>query len=73
VEPYHSVAASLDLPPLTLELLAYADDPAKQFVFIDGARYATGDRLPGGARVIAINARGAVLLVNGRQLQLEPR
>lgn len=71
--PYHSVAASLDLPQLTLELLAFGDDPAQQFVFINGARYAAGDRLPDGARVIAINTRGAVLLVDGRQLQLEPR
>lgn len=72
--PYHSLAQSLGLPDLTLELLAFTpDDPAKQFVFINGARYAVGDTLPGGARVIAINARGAVLLAQGRQLQLEPR
>lgn len=71
--PYHSLAPSLGLPELTLELLAFPEDPAKQFVFINGGRYAVGDTLPGGARVIAINARGAVLLAEGRQLQLETR
>lgn len=72
-EPYHSVAPTLGLPALTLELLAYGSRPAEQFVFINGARYAAGDSLPGGARIIAINPRGAVLLVQGRQLQLETR
>lgn len=70
---YHSVAPSLGLPELTLELLANSEDPARRFVFINGSRYAVGDTLPEGAQVIAINARGAVLLVQGRQLQLEQR
>ena len=73
-EPYHAVAASLGLPELTLQLLAYDEnDPSQQYAFINGSRYAAGDTLPDGARVIAINRRGAVLLVGGRQLQLEPR
>ncbi len=72
-EPYHSVASTLGLPSLTLELLAYGSRPAEQFVFIDGARYTVGDTMPSGARIIAINPRGAVLLVQGRQLQLETR
>src|SRR5690606_17845057 len=73
-EPYQAVAASLGLPELTLQLLAYDEnDPSQQYAFINGVRYAAGDTLPGGARVIAINARGAVRLVGDRQLQLEQR
>ena len=72
--PYHEVAPSLGLPELTLQLLAYDEnDPSQQFAFINGARYAAGDTLPGDIRVIAINRRGAVLLARGRQLQLETR
>ena len=74
LEAYHTAAPSLGLPELTLQLLAYDEnDPSQQYVFINGARYNVGDTLPGGARVIAINRRGAVLLVRGRQFQLEPR
>jgi len=73
-EPYHTVAPSLGLPELTLQLLAYdANDPSQQFAFINGARYSAGDTLPGGIRVVAINSRGVVLLARGRQLQLETR
>ncbi|HEX6994834.1 MAG TPA: general secretion pathway protein GspB [Gammaproteobacteria bacterium] len=73
-EPYNTVAPSLGLPELTLQLLAYDEnDPSQQFAFINGARYAAGDTLPGGIRVIAINSRGVVLLARGRQLQLEAR
>ncbi len=68
---YASLAPSLGLPKLDLEILAYADEPAQRFVFINGRRYREGDSLPGGARVISINPRGAVLLANGRQLQLD--
>jgi len=68
---YVSTAPSLGLPKLDLEILAYADEPAQRFVFINGRRYREGDSLPGGLRVISINPRGAVLLANGRQLQLD--
>lgn len=68
---YASMAPSLGLPKLELEILAYADEPAQRFVFINGRRYREGDSLPGGMRVISINPRGAVLLANGRQLQLD--
>lgn len=68
---YSSTAPSLGLPELNLELLAYSDRAAERFVFINGTRYVEGDTLPGGARVIAINSRGAVLLAAGRQLQLD--
>ncbi|MFO7285760.1 MAG: general secretion pathway protein GspB [Gammaproteobacteria bacterium] len=68
---YASLAPSLGLPKLEIEILAYADDPAQRFVFIGGRRYREGDTLPGGMRVISINPRGAVLLANGRQLQLD--
>src|SRR5690606_23301462 len=53
-EPYQAVAASLGLPELTLQLLAYDEnDPSQQYAFINGVRYAAGDTLPGGAQVIA--------------------
>ena len=68
---YASLAPSLGLPKLEIEILAYADDPAQRFVFIGGRRYREGDSLPGGIRVLSINPRGAVLLANGRQLQLD--
>jgi general secretion pathway protein B len=68
---YTSTAPSLGLPALRLELLAYAEDPLQRFVFINGRRYKEGDTLPEGPRVIGINSRGAVLLAQGRQLQLD--
>lgn len=68
---YTSNAPSLGLPELRIELLAYADDPAQRFVFINGRRYQEGDSLSEGPRVIAINSRGVVLLAGGRQLQLD--
>lgn len=67
---YASQASNLGLPALRLELLAFSDVPAERFVFINGARYAEGDTLPGGSRILEIDRQGAVLLAEGRQLRL---
>jgi general secretion pathway protein B len=62
--------AAAGLPPLRLELHAYDEEPASRFVFINGAKYAEGDTLPEGPRVIAITVDGAVLLAGSRQYLL---
>lgn len=59
-----------NLPPLRLELHAYDDAPASRFVFINGSRYAEGDTLNEGPRLIAITPDGAVLLSGDQQFLL---
>ncbi|HEX5419907.1 MAG TPA: general secretion pathway protein GspB [Gammaproteobacteria bacterium] len=70
--PSYADAAAGDpsMPELKLQLHAYYDDPAHSFVFINGEKYAEGDTLKEGPRLIRITERGAVLALNGRQFLL---
>ncbi|HEU4616642.1 MAG TPA: general secretion pathway protein GspB [Gammaproteobacteria bacterium] len=70
--PSYETAAGNDssLPALTLEFHAFADDPARRFVYINGEKYVEGATLKEGPKVVRITADGVVLDVSGRQFLL---
>jgi general secretion pathway protein B len=65
-------AEGIPVPPLRLELHAYADRPADRFVFINGTRYREGQTLAEGPELIAIEPNGVVLSQQGRRFLLGP-
>jgi general secretion pathway protein B len=62
--------ATAGLPPLSIDLHIYANQPAQRAVFINGARYREGERLPSGAVVQQITPDGAVLSYGGQRFLL---
>jgi general secretion pathway protein B len=58
---------------LTLDVLVYADDEARRFVFINGRKYVEGETVEGGALLERITRDGAVLRDQGRVVVLRPR
>jgi general secretion pathway protein B len=66
------MAQGVSLPPLKLELHAYAPEPAARFVFINGRKYVEGQRLAEGPEVAAIAPNGAVLSYLGQRFLLAP-
>jgi general secretion pathway protein B len=58
------------IPDLRLELHAYSANPAQRFVFINGRRYAEGETLLEGPRVVAITQELAVLSYGGAEFRL---
>jgi general secretion pathway protein B len=58
------------IPELRLELHAYSANPAQRFVFINGRRYAEGESLLEGPRVVAITQELAVLSYGGAEFRL---
>jgi general secretion pathway protein B len=53
-----------------INVIAYASAPEERFAIIDMTRYITGDRLPDGAVVEAIEQNGVVLKRNGRLIRI---
>jgi general secretion pathway protein B len=70
VEDAASVLASTGLPPLTVDLHIFTDDPAKRAVFINGRRYIQGAQIAEGPVVEQITRDGAVLSYRGRRFTL---
>jgi len=64
------VASGVELPPLTLELHVYHENPSSRFVYINGARYVEGQRLRNGPTVVEIRPIGVVLNQAGRDFLL---
>lgn len=62
--------ATAGLPALNMDLHIFASDPAQRAVFINGARYRQGERLPEGAIVEQITAEGAILGFRGQRFLL---
>jgi general secretion pathway protein B len=60
------------LPPLRLELHAYSEQPRDRFVFINGRKYAEGERLIEGPQLLSIEPRGAVLSYLGQSFLVVP-
>jgi hypothetical protein len=65
-------AEGVTLPQLRLELLAYSERRGDRFVFINGRKYAEGERLPEGPVLEVVQPRGAVLSHAGRRFLLVP-
>jgi general secretion pathway protein B len=63
-------AEGVAVPPLRLELHAFSAQPRARFVFINGRKYAEGDRLVEGPLLVAIEPTGAVLTHAGRRFIL---
>jgi general secretion pathway protein B len=66
------LAQGIALPPLKLELHAYTPEASARFVFINGRKYAEGQRLAEGPEVVAIAPNGAVLSYLGQRFLLGP-
>ena len=65
-----TVASQTGLPPLSVDLHVFAEDPAKRAVFINGRRYTQGATIAEGPTVDQITREGAVLSYRGRRFLL---
>jgi general secretion pathway protein B len=65
-----TVEAQTGLPPLSVDLHIFTDDPAKRAVFINGRRYTQGATIAEGPTVEQITHEGAVLSYRGRRFLL---
>lgn len=70
VEDAATVGAQMGLPPLSIDLHIFADDPAKRAVFINGRRYTQGATIAEGPIVEQITREGAMLSYRGRRFLL---
>jgi general secretion pathway protein B len=64
------IANGVVLPPLRLELHAFAEQPRDRFVFINGRKYVEGERIVEGPQIVSIERAGAVLLHAGHRFLL---
>lgn len=64
------IADGVVLPPLRLELHAFAEQPRDRFVFINGRKYLEGERIVEGPQIVSIERRGAVLSHAGHRFLL---
>ncbi len=58
------------LPPLSIDLHIFSDNPGKRAVFINGRRYTQGATIAEGASVEEITRDGAILSFRGRRFLL---
>ena len=65
-----SLAGSVSLPTLHLDIHVYSDTPAERFVFINTAKYREGDKITEGPTVDKINQSGVVLVHQNRRFLL---
>jgi general secretion pathway protein B len=63
----------LNPPEISLDMHAYADDPAVRFVYINMRRYRIGDTTREGAVVEDITDEGVVLQLQGRRFLISAR
>ncbi|HEY3188986.1 MAG TPA: general secretion pathway protein GspB [Solirubrobacteraceae bacterium] len=59
-----------DTPKLQVQVVLYSEVPAERLVFIDGRRYAEGDKVDADTVVERITPQGAVVVRNGRSFTL---
>ena len=62
--------ATAGIPPLSIDLHVYTDDPQRRAVFINGRRYLRGGVLAEGPTVFEITRDGAILDFRGRRFLL---
>jgi general secretion pathway protein B len=65
-----SLAGTINLKPLHLDIHVYSEEPTERFIFINMAKYREGDTLREGPRVDAITKEGVVLDYQGRSFIL---
>ena len=65
-----SLAGTINLKPLHLDIHVFSEDPAERLIFINMAKYREGDTLSEGPRVDAITKEGVVLVHQGRRFIL---
>jgi general secretion pathway protein B len=65
-----SLAGTINLKPLHLDIHVFSEDPAERFIFINMAKYREGARLAEGPQVDAITKEGVVLVHQGRRFIL---
>lgn len=63
-------ASGLALPELNLQLISYSEDENERFVFINGFRYAQGQRVQNGPLVVSISPDSVVLRQQGQDFRL---
>lgn len=62
--------AAVGTPKLQVQVVVYSDVPAQRMVFIDGRRYAEGDKVDAETVVERITPEGAVVTRHGERLTL---
>ena len=65
-----TLAGSISLPPLHLDIHVYSEKPAERFVFINMRKYREGEQLKEGPAIDTITDEGVVLGHQGRQFLL---
>jgi general secretion pathway protein B len=60
------------IPGLTVNVVAYSEEPARRFVMINLKSYKEGERTAEGAVVEEIQPDGAVVSYKGRRVRLHP-
>jgi len=66
-----SLAGSISLPPLHLDIHVYSEKPAERFVFINMRKYREGEKLNEGPTINTITDEGVVLRHQGRDFLLK--
>ncbi|MGR8933436.1 MAG: general secretion pathway protein GspB [Gammaproteobacteria bacterium] len=61
------------LPPLTVNVLAYASKPEERFAVINMTKYVHGDVIPGGAVLLEILPDGLLLELDGMKFRMPQR
>lgn len=65
-----TLAGTINLKPLHLDIHVYSKQPAERFAFINMSKYREGDTLTEGPRVEAITSEGVVLIYKNRSFIL---
>jgi general secretion pathway protein B len=65
-----SLAGTINLKPLHLDIHVFSEEPAERVIFINMAKYREGATLSEGPRVDAITKEGVVLVHQGRRFIL---
>lgn len=68
--PARATPPTVESPKLQVQVVVYSDVPAERLVFIDGRRYAEGDRVDAETVVERITADGAVVTRRGERITL---
>ena len=68
--PQNSPPTAVDEPKLKVQVVVYSDVPAQRMVFIDGRRYAEGDKVDAETVVERITPEGAVVTRRGQSFAL---